>query len=276
MIDGVVVARAELLQRGDVARGDVDLHVAKGRVRRGARRAARAPGANDEHPAGAAAVVSPVIAPWSSAEVDQLQPRQMLAATPQPRLIAHRGRYYRHDHVQSPPRSKRGSADPSTGVPPLLMPAAHALVQAREDAERALGRPDGRSDLAAARRSPRPWASTCGISAGALDRLFTYARGERLSERAAARGSGDRRRARGASGRRRRSCSPICDAAIDRALAQIRATPEATLLEPRGVGRQQLPSTVMGSSSTPPSTRPRTPGRRSRRRASSAGLESGV
>ena len=35
-------------------------------------------------------------------------------------------------------------------------------------------------------------------------------------------------------------------AAIERALDQIRATPEATLLDPRGIGRQQIPTTVIG------------------------------
>ena len=34
--------------------------------------------------------------------------------------------------------------------------------------------------------------------------------------------------------------------AIDRALEQVRNTPESALTEPRGVGRAQLPSTVIG------------------------------
>jgi len=34
--------------------------------------------------------------------------------------------------------------------------------------------------------------------------------------------------------------------AVDRALEQIRHTNESSLLEPRGVGRAQLPSTVIG------------------------------
>jgi uncharacterized damage-inducible protein DinB len=36
------------------------------------------------------------------------------------------------------------------------------------------------------------------------------------------------------------------DAAVERALAQLRATDPATLLEPREVGRARLPSTVLG------------------------------
>jgi hypothetical protein len=34
--------------------------------------------------------------------------------------------------------------------------------------------------------------------------------------------------------------------AVERATAQLRETPEAALLEPRGVGRRLLPSTVLG------------------------------
>ena len=36
------------------------------------------------------------------------------------------------------------------------------------------------------------------------------------------------------------------DRQVDGALAQIRATDEATLLDTRGVGRKQIPSTVLG------------------------------
>ena len=36
------------------------------------------------------------------------------------------------------------------------------------------------------------------------------------------------------------------DAAVDRALEQLRATDDTTLLEPRVVGRGRLPSTVIG------------------------------
>ena len=36
------------------------------------------------------------------------------------------------------------------------------------------------------------------------------------------------------------------DEAVERALEQLRATSETTLLEVRGVGRAQLPSTVLG------------------------------
>ncbi len=79
---------------------------------------------------------------------------------------------------------------------------------------------------------------------GALDRLFTYARGDALS-------AGQLR----ALKEERDAGSPPADAAtlaaelavaIARALDQLRATDPATLLDPREVGRQQLPSTVLG------------------------------
>ena len=132
---------------------------------------------------------------------------------------------------------------PIDGVPPLLMPAAHALVHAREDAERALG------GLSADQIWQRPGGSPAvGFHvrhlAGALDRLLTYARGEPLSEQ-------QLRRARdeGEPGTPPAAAPELLaelHLAIDLALTQIRATPEGVLLEPRGVGRQQLPSTVMG------------------------------
>ena len=42
------------------------------------------------------------------------------------------------------------------------------------------------------------------------------------------------------------TASPSWRAALDRALKQIASTPEASLTEPRLVGRAQLPSTVLG------------------------------
>src|SRR3954468_7705480 len=70
---------------------------------------------------------------------------------------------------------------PLEGVPLLLMPAAHAIVHAQEDASRAL----------AALSSDQIWQRPGGAASigfhvrhlgGALDRLLTYARGEQLSE----------------------------------------------------------------------------------------------
>jgi hypothetical protein len=132
---------------------------------------------------------------------------------------------------------------PVAGVPPLLMPVAHAIIQAREDAERAL------TGLSVDQIWARPGgAASVGFHvrhlAGALDRLFTYARGEPLTDE-------QRRRIplEGLPGTPPAAASELVaelDAAVSRALAQVRATPESTLLDARGVGRQQLPSNVIG------------------------------
>ncbi len=68
---------------------------------------------------------------------------------------------------------------PVDGITPLLMPVAHALQQAHEDAAGVLGQ------LTTDQLWVRPGgAASAGFHvrhiAGALDRLFTYARGEGL------------------------------------------------------------------------------------------------
>jgi uncharacterized damage-inducible protein DinB len=132
---------------------------------------------------------------------------------------------------------------PVAGVPPLLQPVAHAILQTREDVQRSMeGFPERML-------WERPAASaSAGFHlkhiAGVLDRLFTYARGEPLSEA--------QRAALAAETAPLESETPIrdllgaVDAQVDRALDQLRRTDEATLLEHRGVGRVQLPSTVLG------------------------------
>jgi hypothetical protein len=132
---------------------------------------------------------------------------------------------------------------PVPDIAPLLQPVAHALLQAVEDVRRVV-RP-----LSAAHLWARPGgAPSVGFhvrhAAGSLDRLFTYARGERLSaeqrtflESEAEPGSPPAQAAALASG---------FEQQVDRALAQLRATQDATLLKARGVGRLHLPSTVLG------------------------------
>ena len=130
---------------------------------------------------------------------------------------------------------------PIPGIPPLLMPVAHALVMAREDVEAAI------APLPVDELWARPnGAASAGFHAlhlaGSLDRLFTYARGEQLND--------EQFRAL-----EREKSPPSLAAAelatfvadtIDRALTQLRATDPATLLEPREVGRAKLPSNVLG------------------------------
>jgi uncharacterized damage-inducible protein DinB len=132
---------------------------------------------------------------------------------------------------------------PVPGVHPLLMPAAHALIGAAEDMKAAA---EGLSH-------EELWAKPGGAAsvgfhlahaAGSLDRLLTYARGEALTEEQFA-----YLRAEQDAGEPPRTAADLLGtvhATVDRALAQIRAASPDTLLEFRGVGRQQLPSNVLG------------------------------
>ena len=132
---------------------------------------------------------------------------------------------------------------PIVGVDAFLQPAAHALVQAREDLERAsVGisptqlwlQPNGAASLGFHLRHV----------AGSLDRLLTYARGAQLDDR---QHTALKREAEPGTppdgietllGHARR--------AIDVALEQLAATRREDLLQPRTVGRAALPSTVLG------------------------------
>ena len=80
--------------------------------------------------------------------------------------------------------------------------------------------------------------------AGSLDRLFTYARGEALSDAQFAALAGEQ--APGDPPPSARELIHLVETQVEKALAQLRATDESTLLEPRGVGRKQLPSNVLG------------------------------
>lgn len=141
------------------------------------------------------------------------------------------------------PETEAWQRGPVPGYDLYLMPAVHALIQAREDLEQLAAR------VPAAHVWQRPGgAASIGFhvrhTGGALDRLLTYARGEALSDeqRAAARVEGD-------AGEPEASLADVVAAVsgqIDRALEQLRGTPRERLLEERRVGRAQLPSNVLG------------------------------
>ena len=132
---------------------------------------------------------------------------------------------------------------PVAGFERLLMPVVHALVQAREDLERLV------TTVPAEHVWRRPGgAASIGFhvrhTGGALDRLLTYARGEALSEaQRAALGT------EGEAGDPPASMSTLVadvSRVIDAAFEQLRATPRASLLDERKVGRAGLPATVLG------------------------------
>lgn len=131
---------------------------------------------------------------------------------------------------------------PIDGIDPVLMPVAHALVQAREDVVH----------LASSVPAAHVWkrvgqAASVGFHlrhlAGATDRLLTYARGETLSDaqKAALRAEG----APPDPPPLLREIASDVTATIDRALDQLTRTPPAELSQPRAVGRSAQ-STVAG------------------------------
>jgi uncharacterized damage-inducible protein DinB len=121
-----------------------------------------------------------------------------------------------------------------------LQPVAHSLMQVREEVENV-------ASLTAVQLWTRPGgAASIGFHlkhlAGSLDRLMTYALGKPLTvsqyEFLAAE---EHQQSETADTLVRHA-----QAAIDRALDQVRRTPLCTLDESRDVGRHRLPSTVLG------------------------------
>jgi hypothetical protein len=131
---------------------------------------------------------------------------------------------------------------PIAGVPPVLMPAAHALLQTYEDAERAIAGLTG-DEL---------WAEPGGAGSigfhlrhlvGSTDRLFTYAGGARLNDAQ-----------RAWLGSEKTPGDPPPDAAtllaelrraIDSAVERLGQTPLDNLFDSRTVGRTAS-STMFG------------------------------
>lgn len=132
---------------------------------------------------------------------------------------------------------------PIEGIPPLLQPVAHTLLQAREELEALMQ--DFNETLL--------WERPAGVASpgfhlqhlsGVIDRLFTYARGEVLT-------------AEQLELLRLENVSPQPELTVaqllarfreqaDRALEQLSRTDESTLKDFRGIGRKQIPTTVIG------------------------------
>ena len=133
---------------------------------------------------------------------------------------------------------------PIPGIPALLQPVAHALVDADEDAQKAL------ANLTGAQLNQRLGGGAAASAAyhvkhamGSLDRLFTYARGESLSVEQLAALAAEKTI-------HERTFEPAqlaaeFSAAIRRAHVQLRATQESELLTVRLVGRAKLPSSTI-------------------------------
>jgi uncharacterized damage-inducible protein DinB len=131
---------------------------------------------------------------------------------------------------------------PIDGVPAVLQPVAHILLEVRDSAFEIV------APLAGDQWNQRP----AGVAspafhvrhmAGVIDRLFTYALGEALSD--AQRAAIATEKEPLAEGDIPRALAALT-AEVDRALAALRAIDVATLGDFRGIGRKQLPSTVIG------------------------------
>src|SRR5262245_53533347 len=134
---------------------------------------------------------------------------------------------------------QRGPVD---GIPAVLQPVAHILLQVRESVGEIV-----------APLTEQEWnARPAGVAsaafhvrhiAGVIDRLFTYARGEALSTEqfAAIRSEGQERIAADVP-----TVLSAPSRRLDAALPELRTIDVATLGEFRGVGRPQHPSTVIG------------------------------
>ncbi len=132
---------------------------------------------------------------------------------------------------------------PLPRIPLPLQPAAHALLQAREEVV----------DLLAGFPEEKLWDRPAGVASpgfhlqhlsGVLDRLFTYARGEALRPEQLEYLSGEGRPGPGAQ-----TLAELLGRFTNQvylALRQLESTSGEMLTEPRVVGRARLPSTLGG------------------------------
>jgi hypothetical protein len=134
---------------------------------------------------------------------------------------------------------QRGPVD---GVPPILQPVAHILLQVRESVDELA---DG---LTESEWNARPGGIASAAFhvrhiTGVVDRLFTYARGDGLSETqfAALRAEGEHLAAADVP-----ATLDALHVRIEAAVAELRTVDVTTLGDFRGVGRARLPSTVIG------------------------------
>ncbi len=128
------------------------------------------------------------------------------------------------------------------GIDPLLQPVAHALLQSREEVLRYT---DGFPDRLL-------WEKPGGAASvgfhlqhikGVLDRLFTYAEGNTLTQDQLSYLAAEGVPAEGIS---TNSLVQAVTEQVDRSVEFLKKTDPAALTEARSVGRKALPSTVLG------------------------------
>ena len=132
---------------------------------------------------------------------------------------------------------------PVPNVTPILQPVAHALLQAREEInEYMLDYP-----------VEKLWVRPAGMASvgfhlqhlsGVLDRVFTYAKGQPLSEFQFQQLSEEGNDS--TSGYKVSDLINRFNLQVDKAMEQLKANDGMNLTEYRGIGRAGLPSTVIG------------------------------
>ena len=134
---------------------------------------------------------------------------------------------------------QRGPVD---GIPAVLQPIAHILLQVRESVGEIV-EPLTEQEWNARPAGVASAAFHVRHMAGVIDRLFTYARGDALSTEqfAAIRSEGQDVLAADVE-----TVLSALSRRVDTALAELRTIDVTTLGDFRGVGRAKLPSTVIG------------------------------
>lgn len=129
---------------------------------------------------------------------------------------------------------------PIDGVDPLLAPVLYSFQQAREDL----------ASFTDGLTTEQLWARPYGFGSagfhirhigGSVDRLMTYLQGRQLSESQMATLKSEHE-----PGASRDQLLADLNRDFTQAEAIVRAIDPSTLTEPRGIGRKQLPTTVIG------------------------------
>lgn len=132
---------------------------------------------------------------------------------------------------------------PVENVPALLQPVGHAILESREEVHQIM------------ENFPEEllWDKPAGVAspafhlqhiAGVIDRLFTYARKELLTE--------DQMHSLSLEGNREKTLLSMhqliiqLDKQIDVDIEELKKVKEDSLTEVRGVGRKQIPTTLIG------------------------------
>lgn len=131
---------------------------------------------------------------------------------------------------------------PVSGIPALLQPVAHALLQAKEEVTLYM---DGFNDRYLWRRPGGVAAAGFHLQhmAGVIDRMFTYARDQRLSEAQFAylHAEGVEAPGIGSAG-----LVSAFQGRVDGAIEQLKRTDENQLTHTRHLGRKRIPTTLLG------------------------------